>query len=85
MSALNLTEFRHDLNISLMSNEKELEKTKFRHLSKLRNLPQTLFKTLQQLSLMIQKRLFLIFRLSNCHLVIEIFFLKDFLLIFHLK
>ena len=38
MSALNLTEFHHDLNISLMPNEKELEQTKFRHLSKLRNL-----------------------------------------------
>ena len=37
-SNLNLIDFDHVLNISLISNEKELEQIKFRHLSKLRNL-----------------------------------------------
>ena len=37
-SALNIIDFHHVLNISLMSNEKELERIKFRHLSKLKNL-----------------------------------------------
>ena len=36
--ALNIIDFHHILNISLMSNEKELERIKFRHLSKLKNL-----------------------------------------------
>ena len=36
--ALNIIDFCHVLNISLMSNEKELERIKFRHLSKLKNL-----------------------------------------------
>ena len=36
--ALNIVDFHHVLNISLMSNEKELERIKFRHLSKLKNL-----------------------------------------------
>ena len=35
-SNLNLIEFHHSLNISLISNEKELERIKFRHLSKLK-------------------------------------------------
>ena len=34
----NMIDFHHVLNISLMSNEKELERIKFRHLSKLKNL-----------------------------------------------
>ena len=37
-SNLNLIDFHHVLNISLISNEKELEQIKFRHLSKLKNL-----------------------------------------------
>ena len=37
-SNLNLIDFHHVLNISLISNEKELEKNKSRHLSKLKNL-----------------------------------------------
>ena len=37
-SNLSLIDFHHILNISLMSNEKELEQIKFRHLSKLKNL-----------------------------------------------
>ena len=37
-SELNLIDFHHILNISLMSNEKEFEKIKFRHLKKLKNL-----------------------------------------------
>ena len=37
-SALNVIDFHHVLNISLISNEKELERIKFRHLSKLKNL-----------------------------------------------
>ena len=37
MSNLNLTDFHHVLNISLISNEKELEQIKFRNLSKLKN------------------------------------------------
>ena len=36
--ALNIVDFHHALNISLMSKEKELERIKFRHLSKLKNL-----------------------------------------------
>ena len=36
-SNLNLIDFHHVLNISLISNEKELEQTKFRHLSKWKN------------------------------------------------
>ena len=36
--ALNIIDFHHVLNISLMSNEKELGRIKFRHLSKLKNL-----------------------------------------------
>ena len=36
--ALNFTDFHHVFNISLMSNEKELERIKFRHLSKLKKL-----------------------------------------------
>ena len=35
---LNLLDFHHVLNISLISNEKELEQVKFRNLSKLKNL-----------------------------------------------
>ena len=37
-ASLNLIDFHHVLNISLMSNEKELERIKYRHLSKLKNL-----------------------------------------------
>ena len=37
-SNLNLIDFHHVLNIPLISNEKELEQIKFRHLSKLKNL-----------------------------------------------
>ena len=37
-SEINLIDFHHVLNISLISNEKELEQIKFRHLSKLKNL-----------------------------------------------
>ena len=37
-SSLNLIDFHHVLNLSLMSNEKELERIKFRHLTKLKNL-----------------------------------------------
>ena len=37
-SNLNLIDFHHVLNISLISNEKELEQIKFRHLPKLKNL-----------------------------------------------
>ena len=37
-SILNLIDFHHALNISLISNEKELEQIKFRHLPKLKNL-----------------------------------------------
>ena len=37
-SNLNLIFFHHVLNISLISNEKELKQIKFRHLSKLKNL-----------------------------------------------
>ena len=37
-SVLNIIDFHHVLNISLMSNEKELERIKFTHLSKLKNL-----------------------------------------------
>ena len=37
-SNLNLIDFHHVLNISLISNEKELEQIKFRHLSKLKDL-----------------------------------------------
>ena len=37
-SNLNLIDFHHVLNISLISNEKESEQIKFRHLSKLKNL-----------------------------------------------
>ena len=37
-SALNIIDFHHVLNISLMSIEKELEQIKFRHLSKMKNL-----------------------------------------------
>ena len=37
-SSLNLIDFHHVLNISLISNEKELEQIKFRHLSKLKTL-----------------------------------------------
>ena len=36
-SALNI-DFHHVLNISLVFNEKEIERIKFRHLSKLKNL-----------------------------------------------
>ena len=36
--ALNIIDFHHVLNISLISNEKEFERIKFRHLSKLKNL-----------------------------------------------
>ena len=35
---LNVIDFHHVLNISLMSNEKVLERIEFRHLSKLKNL-----------------------------------------------
>ena len=37
-SNLNLIDFHHILNILLISNEKELEQTKFKHLLKLKNL-----------------------------------------------
>ena len=37
-SNLNLIDFHHVLNISLISNEKKLEQIKFRHLSKFKNL-----------------------------------------------
>ena len=37
-SNLNLIDFHHVLNISLVSNEKDLEQIKFRHLSKLKSL-----------------------------------------------
>ena len=37
ISALNIINFNHILNISLMSNEKELERMKFRHLPKLKS------------------------------------------------
>ena len=37
-SNLNLIDFHHVLNISLISNEKELEQIEFRYLSKLKNL-----------------------------------------------
>ena len=37
-SALNITNFHHVLNISLICNEKELERIRFRHLSKLKKL-----------------------------------------------
>ena len=37
-SNLSFIDFHHILNISLISNEKELEQIKFRHLSKLKNL-----------------------------------------------
>ena len=37
-SNLNLIDFHHGLSISLISNEKEFEKIKSRHLSKLKNL-----------------------------------------------
>ena len=37
-SNLNLIDFHHVLNISLISNEKEFEQIKYRHLSKLKNL-----------------------------------------------
>ena len=36
--ALNMADFDRVLNISLMSNEKELEQIKFRYLSKLKNI-----------------------------------------------
>ena len=37
-SYLNIIDFHHVLNISLMSNEKELGRIKFRNLSKMKNL-----------------------------------------------
>ena len=37
-SDLNIIDFHHVLNISLMSNEKELGRIKFRNLSKMKNL-----------------------------------------------
>ena len=37
-SALNIIDFHQVLNMSLISNEKQLERIKFRHLSKLKNL-----------------------------------------------
>ena len=52
-SNVNLIDFHHVLNISLISNEKELEQIKFRHLSKLENLTRGI---LYQLLLMIQRK-----------------------------
>ena len=83
-SNLNLIDFHHVLNISLISKEKELEQIKFRHLSKLKNLiPNFTWDLVATsyhdplISLLMNYHLVII-----NHLVIKIFFLKDLVLLF---
>ena len=83
-SNLNLIDFHHVLSISQISNEKELEQIKFRHLSKLKNLiPNSTWDLVASSSH--DSEVIFIFLLTNCYLVIKIFFLKDFVLLFHLS
>ena len=83
-SNLNLIDFHHVLSISQISNEKELEQIKFRHLPKLKNLiPNSTWDLVASSSH--DSEVIFIFLLTNCYLVIKIFFLKDFVLLFHLS
>ena len=84
-SNLNLIDFHHVLNISLISNEKELEQIKFKHLSKLKNLMPNFTWDLVAASSHNPEKIILNFLLTNCHLAIKIFFLKDFVLLSHLS
>ena len=83
-SSFTLIDFYHVLNISLISNEKELEQIKFRHLSKLKNLIPNFTRDLVATSSHDPEKLIFNFCLTNCHLAIKIFFLKDFILLFQL-
>ena len=86
-SNLNLYDFHHVLNISVISNGKQLEQIKFRHLSKLNKAYS--YKAYKFIwdpvatSSHDPEKVVFNFRLKTCHLVIKIFFLKDFVLLFH--
>ena len=78
MSILNFIDCHHVLNILLISNEKELEQIKFRHFPELNNLiPNFTWDLVVTSSLDPEKVIF--------NLAINIFFLKDFVLLFHLS